>query len=81
MYFDPEFRVFLGRIILFLHSEWQTYSYSHFLWAKTKIGLYGVPLHPKGHARVQYGLIPINYAMIRAKHSSFDLKVIQPQTW
>jgi hypothetical protein len=24
----------------------------HFSWDKTKIGLCGVPLHPKGHARV-----------------------------
>jgi hypothetical protein len=31
-----------------------------------KIGLRGFPRHPKGHARVQYGTVPTNYAMIRA---------------
>jgi hypothetical protein len=46
-----------------------------------KIDLRGVPRHPKGHTRVRYGLVLINYAMIRAKPSSFDLKVMQPQTW
>jgi hypothetical protein len=48
---------------------------------RMKIGLYGVPRHPKGHARVQYGLVPKNYAMIRVEPSLFDLKVIQPRTW
>jgi hypothetical protein len=47
---------------------------------ETKIGLCGVPRHPKGHARVRYGLVPINYAMIREKPSLFDLKVMQPRT-
>jgi hypothetical protein len=47
---------------------------------ETKISLCGIPHHPKGHARVQYGLILIDYAMIRAEHSSFDLKVMKPQT-
>jgi hypothetical protein len=41
----------------------------------------GVARHPKGYARVQYDLVPTNYAMIRAKPSLFDLKAIQPQTW
>jgi hypothetical protein len=53
----------------------------HFLWDKMKIGLRNVPLHPKGHARVRYGLIPTNYDMIRAESSLFDLKVMQPRTW
>jgi hypothetical protein len=46
-----------------------------------KIGLRGVPRHPKVHAHVQYGLVLTNYAMIRAKPSSFDLKAMQPRTW
>jgi hypothetical protein len=46
-----------------------------------KIGLRGVPRHPKGHARDRYGLVWTYYAMIRAKSSSFDLKVMQPRTW
>jgi hypothetical protein len=46
-----------------------------------KIGLCGVPRHSIGHGRVQYGLVPIKYAIIRIKHSSFDLKAMQPQTW
>jgi hypothetical protein len=46
-----------------------------------KIGVRGVPRHPKGHACVRYGHVPINYAIIRDKHSSFDLKAMQPRTW
>jgi hypothetical protein len=53
----------------------------HFSWDKTKIGLRGIPLHPKGHAHVRYGLVSINYTMIREKPSSFDLKAMQPRTW
>jgi hypothetical protein len=53
----------------------------HFLWDEMKIGLYGVPLHPKGHARVQYGLVPTNYAMLMAESSSFNLEVVQPRKW
>jgi hypothetical protein len=48
---------------------------------ETKISLYDVPCHPKGHTRVRFGLGPINYAMIRAKCSSFDLKAMQPRMW
>jgi hypothetical protein len=33
---------------------------THFLWDKAKIGLRGVPRHPKGHAHVQYGLVQKN---------------------
>jgi hypothetical protein len=47
---------------------------------RKKIGLYGIPLHPKGHARVRYGLLPKNYAMLMAESSSFNLKVMQPRT-
>jgi hypothetical protein len=43
--------------------KWKT----HFLWDKIKIGLRGVPRHPKVHMHVRYGLVSINYAMIRAK--------------
>jgi hypothetical protein len=50
-----------------------------FSWDKTKISLRGISSHPKGHARVRYGLAPINYAMIRAEPSPFDLKVMQPR--
>jgi hypothetical protein len=50
----------------------------HFSWDETKIGLYGILHHPKGHAHVLYRLIPTNYAIIRAEPSSFDLKVMQP---
>jgi hypothetical protein len=49
----------------------------HFSWDETKIGLRGLSHHPKGLACVRYGLILTNYAMIRAKPSSFDLKAIQ----
>jgi hypothetical protein len=52
-----------------------------FLWDEKKIGLHGIPRHPKGHARVRYGLVPTNYAMVMAESSSFHLKVMQPQTW
>jgi hypothetical protein len=47
---------------------------------ETKIGLHGIPRHPKGHARIRYGLVPTNNAMIRTEPSSFDLKAIQPRT-
>jgi hypothetical protein len=53
----------------------------HFLWYETKIGLCGVPRHPKGHAHVRYGLILTNYAMLMAESSSFNLKVMQPRMW
>jgi hypothetical protein len=53
----------------------------HFLWDKKKIGLCGIPLHPKGHARVRYGLISTNYATIMAESSLFNLEVMQPRTW
>jgi hypothetical protein len=46
-----------------------------------EISLHGIPRHPKGHARVQYGLVATNYGMIRAEPSSFDLKVMQPRMW
>jgi hypothetical protein len=58
-------------------QKWKT----HFSLDKTKIGLRVVPRHPKGHARVRYSLVSTNYAMIRAKLSSFDLKAMQPRTW
>jgi hypothetical protein len=45
-----------------------------------KISLSGVPRHSKGHTHIRYGLVSTNYVMIRAKPSSFDLKVMQPQT-
>jgi hypothetical protein len=51
----------------------------HFSWYETKIGLRGVPRHPKGHAHVRYGLILTNYAMLMAEPSSFNLKVMQPR--
>jgi hypothetical protein len=51
----------------------------HFLWDETKIGLCGVPRHPKGHARVRYGLVSTNYAMVMAESSSFHLEIIQPR--
>jgi hypothetical protein len=41
----------------------------HFSLDETKIGLHGVPLHPKGHARVRYDLISTNYTMIKDKSS------------
>jgi hypothetical protein len=40
-----------------------------------------VPRHTKGHTRVRYGHSLTNYAMIRAKPSSFDLKAMQPRMW
>jgi hypothetical protein len=52
----------------------------HFSWYEMKIGLHGVPRHPKGHARVRYGLVLTNYAMLMAESSSFNLKVMQPRT-
>jgi hypothetical protein len=53
----------------------------HFLWDEMKISLCGIPLHPKGHTRVRYGLVPTNYAMLMAESSSFNLEVMQPRTW
>jgi hypothetical protein len=53
----------------------------HFSWDETKIGLPGIPLYPKGNARVWYGLVSTNYAMLMAESSSFNLKVMQPRTW
>jgi hypothetical protein len=53
----------------------------HFLWDEKKIGLCGVPLHPKGHVCVRYGLVSTNYAMLMAESSSFNLEVMQPRTW
>jgi hypothetical protein len=53
----------------------------HFSWDETKIGLCGVPFHPKGYARVRYGLVLTNYAMLMAESSLFNLKVMQPQMW
>jgi hypothetical protein len=44
-------------------QKWKT----HFLWDEMKIGLRGVPRHPKVHMHVRYGLVSTNYAMIRAK--------------
>jgi hypothetical protein len=52
----------------------------HLLWDKTKIGLYGVPRYPKGHACVRYGLVLTNHAMVMAEFSSFHLEVMQPRT-
>jgi hypothetical protein len=52
----------------------------HFSWYETKVGLRGVPRHPKGHAHVRYGLVLTNYAILMAKSSSFNLKVMQPRT-
>jgi hypothetical protein len=51
-------------------KKWKT----HFSWDETKIGLCGIPRHPKDHVRVLYGLISTIYAMIRAKPRLFDLK-------
>jgi hypothetical protein len=45
-----------------------------------KIGLCGIPLNPKGHAHVRYGLVPTNYAMLMAESSPFNLEVMQPRT-
>jgi hypothetical protein len=53
----------------------------HFSLNEMKIGLRGVPRYHKGHAGVQYGLVPTNYAMIMTKSSSFYLKATQPRTW
>jgi hypothetical protein len=52
-----------------------------FLCYKMKIGLHGVPPHPKGHACVRYGLVLTNYAMLMVESSPFNLKVMQPRTW
>jgi hypothetical protein len=46
---------------------------------RKKIGFHGVPRHPKDHALVRYGLVPTNYAIIRAEPSPFELKVVQPR--
>jgi hypothetical protein len=53
----------------------------HFSWDQKRIDLRGVPWHPKGHARVRYGLVSTNYDMLMAESSSFNLKVMQPRTW
>jgi hypothetical protein len=53
----------------------------HFSSVETKISLRGDTRHPDGHARLRYGLVPTNYAMLRAESSSFNLKVVQPRTW
>jgi hypothetical protein len=58
-------------------QKWKT----QFVSDEMKISLRGVPHHPKGRARVRYGLVSTNYVMIRAKRSSFDLKTMQPRTW
>jgi hypothetical protein len=58
-------------------QKWKMY----FSWDETKIVLCGVPRHLKGHARVRYDPVSINYDMIRAKSSSFDQKAMQPRTW
>jgi hypothetical protein len=58
-------------------QKWKT----HFSWDETKNGIRGVPRHPKGHEHVRYGFVSRNYAMIRAKPSSFDLKAMQPRMW
>jgi hypothetical protein len=36
----------------------------HFSWDEIKIGLRGVPRHPKGHAGVRYGLVLIKPKII-----------------
>jgi hypothetical protein len=54
---------------------------THFSWDEMKIGLRGIPHHPKVYALVRYGLILTNYAMIKAKPSSFDLKAMHSRTW
>jgi hypothetical protein len=75
----PSFRFFISvgasQKTRFWHSE---NGKKHFSWDKMNIGLCGVPRHPKGHVRIRYGLILINYAMIRDEPSSFDLKAMQP---
>jgi hypothetical protein len=43
--------------------KWKRY----FSWDKSKIGLCGVPCHPKRHGRVRYSLVPTNYTMIKAE--------------
>jgi hypothetical protein len=48
-------------------------------WDETKIGLRGVPRHPKGHARVRYGIFFDKLCHDQAEPSSFDLKLMQPQ--
>jgi hypothetical protein len=52
----------------------------HFLWYETKIGLRGIPRHPKGHERVRCGIVLTNYAMLMSESTSFNLKVMQPRT-
>jgi hypothetical protein len=54
---------------------------THFSWDKMKIGLCGIPCHPKGNARVRYGLVLTNYAIIKFKSSSFNLKAMQTRMW
>jgi hypothetical protein len=74
--FSPSVAASQKNMILAL-QKWKR----HFLWDETKIRLRGVPRHPKGYARVWYGLVLADYAMIRAKPSLFDLKATQFQTW
>jgi hypothetical protein len=52
---------------------------NHLSWDETKIDICCVPRHHKGHARVRYGVVPTNYAMIMAEPSSFNLKAMQPE--
>jgi hypothetical protein len=40
-------------------SKWKR----HFSWDKTKIGLHGIPSHPKGHAHVRYGEFIFNITL------------------
>jgi hypothetical protein len=42
----------------------------HFSSVEMKIGLRGDTRHPDGHTRVRYGLVPTNYAMLKAESSS-----------
>jgi hypothetical protein len=53
----------------------------HFSWNETKIGLRGIPRHPKGHTRVWYVLVSTYYAMVIAESCSFHIEVMQPRTW
>jgi hypothetical protein len=77
----PNFRFFVlvaasQKNSILVLQKWQ----KHFSWYETKIGLRGVPCHPKGHARVRYGLVLTNYDMLMAESSSFNLKVMRPRT-
>jgi hypothetical protein len=78
----PNFRFYVSVVasqnnLISILWKWK----KHFSWDKTKIRLRGVPCHPMCHVRILYGLIPTNYALIKAEHSPFDLKIMQPQTW